>query len=193
MNGCGVNSVGIQPRVEHRERKQPERSNVGQHLRLGGDGFPRVVDLDVLVVVGLVAGRLAADVAGEGARARVHLHVLGQVVAAVEGLAALGHLARVLLGHLVLAHVALAVVLADELAAAVVACVGPHGLVRVHVRDVLRVADEGALAQRALVGLGGARRVRPAVQLEVPLGGEGLVADDAHVGPLTAVCQQVRA
>lgn len=110
-----------------------ERGRRGGRLGLGGDGLARVVDLHVLVVVGLVAGRLAADVAGEGPRAAVHLHVLGQVVAAVEGLAALGHLAHVLLGHLVLAHVSLAVVLADELAAAVVARVGPHRLVRVHV------------------------------------------------------------
>lgn len=161
-------------------------------LGLRGHGLARVVDLDVLVVVGLVAGRLAADGAGEGARAAVHLHVLGQVVGAVERLAALRHLAHVLLGRLVLAHVALAVVLADELAAAVVARVRPDRLVRVHVRDVLRLPDEGALAQIALERLGRPGHVRPAVQLEVPLGGEGLVADDTHEGPLAAVGLQVR-
>lgn len=152
--------------------------------------------LNVFVVVGFVAGGLAADVAGEGSRPAMYLHVLGQVVAAVEGLAALGHLAHELLAGLVLAHVPLAVVLADELAAAVVAGIGPHALVRVHVRHELGVAVEGAGAQRALVGLGRARHVRPAVQLQVPLGGERLVAHHARERPCPAVraqvCSQVR-
>lgn len=106
----------------------------------------------------------------------------------MERLTALRYLAHVLFGHFMFSDVSLAVVFSDELAAAVVAGVRSHRLVRVHVRDVLGVPDEGALAQRAFVRLGRAAHVRPAVQLEVPLGGEGLIADDAHVGPLPAVC-----
>lgn len=111
----------------------------------------------------------------------------------MEGLPALRDVTYKLLRHFVFSHMPLAVVLADELTAAVVAGVGAHGLVRVHVRDVLRLPDEGPLAQGALVGLRRAAHVRPAVQLEVPLGGERFVADDARVGPLAAVREEVNA
>lgn len=149
----------------------------------------------MLVVVRLIAGRLPADVTGERSRPAVHFHMFRQVVRSVERLTALLDLAHEFLSHLVFAHVSLAVVLADELAAAVVAGVGAHGLVRVHVRHELAVADEGAGARRhrAAVGLGRARHVRPAVQLQVPLGGERLVAHHAHVRPRARVCQHVRA
>lgn len=147
----------------------------------------------MLVVVGLVTGCLSADVARERPRTAVHLHVLGQVVAPMEGLTALGDLAHILLGNLVFPHVPLAVVFPDELAATIVACVRLYGLVRVHVRNVLGMADKGALAERALVRFGGAAHVCPAVQLQIPLGGKRLVADDAHVRPLAAVRQHVGA
>lgn len=147
----------------------------------------------MLIVIRLIARRLPADVARERPSAAMDLHMLGQVITPMERLTALGDLADVLLRRFVFLDVPLAVVLAYELAAAVVAGVGAHGLVRVHVRDVLGAADEGALAQRALEGLGGARHVRPAVQLQVPLGGEGLVAHHARERPLAAVRLQVRA
>ena len=70
-------------------------------------------------MVRLGGGTLAADVAREGLLARVRAHVLGQVVRAVERLAA--DFARVLLVLLVLAEVAHAVRLAQELHAAHVA------------------------------------------------------------------------
>lgn len=147
----------------------------------------------MLIMVRFVARRFAADVTGERPRAAMDLHMFGEVVASVERLTALRDFADVFFCHLMLANVPLTVVFPDELAAAVVAGVRADRLVGVHVRDVLGLADEGALAERALEGLGGAGHVRPAVQLEVPLGGEGLVADDAQVGPLAAVREQVRA
>lgn len=107
--------------------------------------------------------------------------MLGQVVAAVEGLAAVGHVAHEFLLILMLLDVTLAVVLADELAAAVVARVRPHRLVGVHVRHIVGLPDEGSLAEGALERLAGTVGVGPLVQLQVPLGGEVLVADDARV------------
>lgn len=84
---------------------------------------------------------------------------------------------RVLLILHVLLDVPLAIVLANELRAAVVARVWPDALVRVKVRDVVGLADERRPALVALERLGGARCMRPPVQLEVPLGREVLVAD----------------
>lgn len=162
-------------------------------LRLCGHGLPRVVDLYVLVVIRLVARCLPADVTSERTDPAVDLHVLGQIVAPMERLTALLDLADELLGRLVLPDVPLAVVLPDELAAAVVTCVGPHRLVRIHVRHVLRLPDERALAQMALEGFRGPVHVGPPVQLQVPLSGERLVADDAREGPLAGVRLHMRA
>lgn len=149
--------------------------------------------LNMFIVIGFVTRRLPADVTGEGSRAAVHLHMLREVITPMERLTAFGHLTNELLRHLVFADVPLTVVLPDELAAAVVAGVGADRLVRVHVRDVLGVPNERALAEGTLEGLSGPAHVGPAMQFQVPLGRERLVADDARVGPLAAVREQVRA
>lgn len=77
------------------------------------------MDSHVLVVVGLGATGLAADVTRVGSRARVHPQMFLEIVGAMEGLVA--DVARVRLVLLVLLHVSQTVVLADELGAAVVA------------------------------------------------------------------------
>lgn len=139
-----------------------------------------MVDLDVLVVVRLGGGRLAADVAREGPLAGVYPLVLRQVVLPVE--LAVADLARVVLFRFVLARVPDPVVLADELAAAVVAGVRADRLVGVHVGDVVGFADEARRAEVALERFEGGVGVGPLVLLQVPVGAEQLVADGAGVG-----------
>lgn len=143
------------------------------------------MDSHVLVVIGLGAAGLAADVTRVRPRARVHSQMLLEIVRAVEGLVA--DVARVRLVLLVLLHVPQAVVLADELRAAVVARVRPHVPMGIHVGRVIAVTVERRAALITLERLGAARRVRPLVQLQVPLGAERLGADLALVRPLAVV------
>lgn len=150
------------------------------------------MDFDVFVVIGFGAGRLAANVARVRPDPRVHFQMLREVVTSVKGLSAIGHLARVHLLVLVLFHVPQAVVLSDELASAVVARVRSDGLVRVHVRGVIRLPDESALTELAFERLAGAVGVRPLVQLQIPLGGEVFVTDDARVRFVPRVSLHVR-
>lgn len=75
------------------------------------------------------------------------------------------------------AHVSLAVVLAYELGAAVIARVRFDRFVGVHVGYVVRFADKGAFALITLEGFIRPSCVYPFVQLEIPLGGEVFVAD----------------
>lgn len=103
----------------------------------------------------------------------------------MEGLVA--YIARVRLVLLVLLHVPQAVVLADELRAAVVARVRPHVPMGIHVRRVIAVTVERRAALIALERLGAARRVRPLVQLQIPLGAERLGADLTLVRPFAVV------
>lgn len=134
---------------------------------------------------------LVTDIAGKRSSTTMYLHMLGEVVTSMERLPALGDVAHKLLGHLVFSDMPLTVVFPDELTAAVVAGVRADRLVRVHVRYVFRLSDECAFAEGAFVGFRGAAHVGPAMELEVPLGGEGLVADDAGVRPLAAVREEM--
>lgn len=111
----------------------------------------------------------------------MHAHVLRQIITPVESFTAVRHLANIFLIVLMLLDVPLAVVLTYKLAAAVVARVRTHRLVRVHVRYVVRVADKGSLAERAFERLAGSVGMRPPVKFQIPLGGEVLIADDAGV------------
>lgn len=111
----------------------------------------------------------------------MHAHMLRQIITPVERFTAVRHLANVLLIVLMLLDVPLAVILAYELAAAVVARVRTNRLVRVHVRYVIRVADEGSFAERAFERLAGSIGMRPPVKFQIPLGGEVFIADDAGV------------
>lgn len=130
--------------------------------------------LHVFVVVRLGGRRFAAEMANMRFLAGVHLFVLGKVVAAREQLAA--HAALVRAWLLVLAHVPDAVVLAYKLATAHVARVRPTVAVGAQVRIVVRLVYVRLHADLTLVRLGRTRHVRPLVQLQIPLGAEGLRA-----------------
>lgn len=166
-------------------RTNDERSSRVSALVLGIYRLARVMNSNVLVVIGLGAAGLAADVTRVRPRARVYAQVLLEIVRAVEGLVA--HVARVRLILLVLLHVPQAVVLAYELGAAVVARVRPHIAVGIHVRRVVAVTVERGATLITLERLGAARRVGPLVQLQVPLGAECLGAYLALVRPLAVV------
>lgn len=152
---------------------------------LGINRLARVVDSHVLVVIGLGAARLAADVTCVRPSARMHPQVFLKIVRAVEGLVT--DVARVRLVLLVLLHVPQAVVLADKLRATVVARVRPHVPMGIHVRRVIAVPVERRAALITFERLGAARRVRPLVQLQIPLGAERLRADLTLVRPLAVV------
>lgn len=140
---------------------------------------------NVLVVIGLGAAGLAADVTRVGSRARVHPQMLLEIVRSVEGL--ITDVARVRLVLLVLLDVPQAVVLAYELGAAVVARVRSHVTMRIYVCRVIAVAVERGATLITLERLGAAGRVRPLVQLQIPLGAERLRADWTLVRPLAVV------
>lgn len=133
----------------------------------------------MLVVVGLGGRRLAANAALERTLVRVGPNVLLQVVRPMEGLVA--NLALVLLVHLVLSRVPQPVVLPSKLTTAVVARVRFDLLVHVNVRLKVVHPDEALLALVALVRHRRPVVVRPLVDLQVPLGGQLLVADRALV------------
>lgn len=137
------------------------------------------MDFDVLVVVRLGGGSLAADVAREGPLPGVYPLVLRQVVLAVEFAAT--DFARVIFVHLVLPGVPDPVVLSNELTPAVVAGVRPDRPVRVHVGYVVRFPDEPARAHVALERFQRRIRMGPLVLLQVPVGAEQLVANRAGI------------
>lgn len=139
----------------------------------------------MLVVIGLGAAGLAADMTRVRSRARVHSQMLFEIVRSVEGLVA--YVARVRLVLLVLLDVPQAVVLAYELGAAVVARVWSHVTMRIYMRRVIAVTVERGAALITLVRLGATRRVRPLVQLQIPLGAERLGAYLTLVRPLAVV------
>jgi len=117
----------------------------------------------VLVVIGLGAAGFAANVTRVRSRTRVHPQMFLEIVGAMEGLVA--YVARVRLVLLVLFDVSQAVVLANELRAAIIARVGTHVTVGIHVRRVVAVTIKGSAALITLERLGAASRVRPLVQL----------------------------
>lgn len=143
------------------------------------------MDSHVLVVIGLGAAGLAADVTRVRSRARVHPQMLLEIVRAMEGLVA--YVARVRLVLLVLLHVSQTVVLADELRAAIVARVRTHVTVGIHMRRVVAVTIKGRAALITLERLSAACRMRPLVQLQIPLGAECLGADLTLVRPFAVV------
>jgi len=149
-----------------------------------------MVDLQMLVMVGLRGGALAADGAGERSLAGVHAPVLDQIVVPMEGLVAL--VAGELLGAMMLAPMPHVVVLADELAAAVLARVRLDLLVRVDVVLEVQLAHERLWAVLALEGLGRPVCMHPRVDLEIPFGGEALAANGAIVLRLRRVRRHVR-
>lgn len=161
------------------------RSSSDPYSILGIYRLSRVMDSHVLVVIGFGTAGFAADVTRVRPRARVHPQVLLEIVRAVEGLIA--HVARVCLVFFMLLHVPQAVVLADELGAAVVARIRPHVPMGIHVRRVIAVTVERRAALITFEGLGTARCMCPLVQLQVPLGAERLGADLTFVRPLAVV------
>lgn len=106
-----------------------------------------MVYFHVFIMIRFIARCFIADITRERSRATMHFHMLRQIVASMERLAAFWNVAYKLFSHFVLSDVSLTVVLSDELAAAVVARVWADRFVRVHVRYVLGVSDEGAFAQ----------------------------------------------
>lgn len=137
-----------------------------------------MVDLDVLVVVGLGCGSLAADDALKRPLSGMRSPMLLQVVAAMEDLAAV--IALVLFRLLVFTRVPQPIVFPGELQAAVVASIRLYRLVRVDVRGVIGLAHERLRAHCAPERFAAATGVHPLVLFEVPLGSEPLVADRAR-------------
>lgn len=145
--------------------------------------------LHVLIMIRLSRGSLPTNMAGIRPQATMYAHMIFEIIGPMKRFPADLTTEHFLV--LVLFDMSLAVVLSDELSPAVIASVGPDALMRVHVSDVVGLPDEGALALVALEGLGHPRRVRPLVQLQVPLGREVLIADQASVGSLAAVVTYV--
>lgn len=101
------------------------------------------------------------------------------------------NLTRKRLNFLVLLDMPLTIILPNELRPAIITRVRLNGFVSVHVSNVIGLPDEGPLAHIALERFGRARRVRPFVQLQVPLRRETLVADQARERLVTAVISDV--
>lgn len=153
--------------------------DISPTLTLRSQWIPRVMDLNVFVVIRLGGRRLAANVARERPLASVYAPVLGQVIRSVEFLVA--DITSEVLLLFVLARVPHPVRLAHKLAAAVIACVRPYRPVRIHVRDVVVLTDKCVRTHGALERFRRPVRVRPLVLLQVPLGAELLVANLTRV------------
>jgi len=138
-----------------------------------------MVDLQMLVVVGLRCGALAADGTRERTLPGMHSPVLYQIVMPMERLIAL--VAGELLGAMMFAPVSHVIVLADELAAAVLARVRFDLFVRVDVVLEVQLSHKRLWAVFALKGLGRPVGVYPRVDLEIPFGGEALATNGAIV------------
>ena len=108
---------------------------------------------DVFIMIGLVAGCFPAYITGKRPRTTMHFHMFGQIITPMERFTAFRHFAHILLHHFVFPDVTLTVVLPYELTAAVVARVGAHRLVGIHVGYIFCVSYECTFAQGALVGL----------------------------------------
>lgn len=141
-----------------------------------------MVYFDMLVVIGLGGRCLATDDTFERPFARVAAFVFGEIVSAMEYLSAC--VTAELLGRFVFARVAQPIVFAGKLTAAMITRVRLHRLVRIHVRRVLRFANERLRAQSTFERLRGSAGMDPAVLLQIPFGGQFLVANGALVGGL---------
>ena len=148
-------------------------------LDLRVDRFSCDVRPQMRVVVAPRGRRLPADPAGVRLVPRVHLEVVGEIVAAREALVAVR--AGVVPRARVLRHVPLPVGLVGELQPALVADERLDAAVRPHVRIEERLTQVGLPAELALERPRPYALVLPHVVVEVALGDERVLADLALV------------
>lgn len=122
-------------------------------------------------------------------RSRVYPQMFLQIVRPMESL--LADLARVRLVLLMFLHVPQTVILPDKLRSTIVASVRSNIPVRVHVSSVVAVSVKRRAALVALERFGAPRSVGPLMQLQIPLGAEGLGADLALVRSFSIVHSHV--